>query len=263
MLVKVFVLTIIFSNILYYSYACRNLKTNKISIDYVLGHELIIKSNTYLNSSLWNIYGKFGKEEIIFNNNIMNNNNPLLSRFIMINESSFLILFIEGLYKIESINNFTCSQNIYHFIAKPLDKVCNKGLPYISMNKSMIKHINCFCPYSTKGRFCENVTEECSTSSLIIPMSLLCVKQSKYFIITFGWILVFLAIVILTIVLLRHSKKTTIFIAPFVDDRPFVYHLEHHQRCLYFDKEENELCQKLEIIIKEIYKEKGVMNYHI
>ncbi|CEF63455.1 Hypothetical protein SRAE_1000171700 [Strongyloides ratti] len=237
-------------------YACSQLKTNKFDISYVLGHELTIKSETNLDSSSWKIYGKFGSKKITFNYNTIDRNNILLSRFIKVNESTFIILFIESLFEIESTNNITCSRNIYYFTAKPLNKVCNKGISYISRNKSITKRVDCLCPYSTKGKLCEDVIEECSTLSLIIPMSLLCIKQSKYYVITFGWILVSLGLVIITIALLRHSRKTTIFIAPFVDDRPFVYHLEHSQRCLYFDKEENELYQKLETIIWEIYKEK-------
>uniref|UniRef100_A0A0N5B607 EGF-like domain-containing protein n=1 Tax=Strongyloides papillosus TaxID=174720 RepID=A0A0N5B607_STREA len=240
----------------YYGDACRYLELQKLELNYVLGHEVIIKSNVSLHSSLWKVYDNFRSSKVIFDNVFNKKSNPSFSRFVKINESAFAILFIENLYKIESVNNNSCTKTIYHFTAKPKDDICNDGLPYISSNKTISKRIDCYCPYSTKGRFCKSLIEECPTKSLF------CMKQYKYYVIICGWILVSVGIIIFTIVLLRHSKRTSIFIAPFVDDRPFVYHLENHLRCVYLDCEENELYHKLETIFLEVYKEKGEqMNY--
>uniref|UniRef100_A0A0N4ZS40 EGF-like domain-containing protein n=1 Tax=Parastrongyloides trichosuri TaxID=131310 RepID=A0A0N4ZS40_PARTI len=251
MLLQLFVFLLLLNVIKLSTSECETFNSTVLQIKYILGHEKIIKVRYSLDDYNWKIYTNTKNASFTFKNN----EKQALSRLIRVDETSFIVLIMDDLKQIESISNKYCCKITYKFSAEDTSNICKNGNAYTSMNGSIAKRIDCICSYSSTGLFCDVMKEGCRQSSMIfIPT--FCGANSKYFIITYAWIIVLLFSGLFFIVLLRHSKKNIISIASFVDDRPFIYHLEHSHRCIYFDKEEYELCKKLETILNEVYKEK-------
>uniref|UniRef100_A0AC35UEZ2 EGF-like domain-containing protein n=1 Tax=Rhabditophanes sp. KR3021 TaxID=114890 RepID=A0AC35UEZ2_9BILA len=129
---------------------------------------------------------------------------------------------------------------------------CSDGEVQLIHEGTAIERQDCLCRYDHHGRLCSEARNICPYIFYLIPFPGFCSFSDKYSVAGFAWMYFFGTCFLTLLLAWRQSGQSRLIIAPFVDEKPFVFFLEKSRRLLVFDEDEMAQLKKLDKVLMKL-----------